>query len=46
VVDHIKAHRGDEALFWDEKNLHAVSKAYHDTIKQAEEQSAIKGVWY
>jgi 5-methylcytosine-specific restriction endonuclease McrA len=46
VVDHKKAHRGDEALFWDETNMHAVSKAYHDKVKQAEEQSQIKGVWY
>lgn len=46
VVDHIKPHRGDEGLFWDEGNLHAVSKAYHDREKQAAEQGEIKGVWY
>ncbi|WP_028034116.1 HNH endonuclease [Chelativorans sp. J32] len=46
VVDHIKPHRGDPELFWDEANLMTVSKAYHDTVKQAEEQSEIKGVWY
>ncbi|MEO3387336.1 HNH endonuclease [Mesorhizobium sp. CAU 1741] len=46
VVDHITPHRGNEALFWDETNLHTVSKAYHDRLKQVEEQSAIKGVWY
>lgn len=46
VVDHVKPHRGDPELFWDEENLQAVSKAYHDSVKQAEEQSAIKGVWY
>lgn len=46
VVDQKRPHRGDEALFWDEDNLHTVSKAYHDSAKQAEEQSAIKGVWY
>lgn len=46
VVDHIRPHRGDERLFWDERNLHAVSKAYHDREKQAEEQGEIKGVWY
>lgn len=38
VVDHKTAHRGDERLFWDEDNLHAVSKAYHDSTKQAEER--------
>ena len=46
VVDHKQPHRGDEQLFWEENNLHAVSKAYHDKVKQAEEQSEIKGVWY
>lgn len=46
VVDHRHPHRGDPELFWDEENLEAVSKAYHDSVKQAEEQSAIKGVWY
>lgn len=46
VVDHKKPHRGDPVLFWDEDNLHTVSKVYHDSVKQAEEQSAIKGVWY
>lgn len=46
VVDHIKPHRGDEALFWDESNLHAVSKAYHDREKQMAEQGEIRGTWY
>ncbi len=46
VVDHIKPHRGDPVLFWDEKNLHAVSKAFHDSQKQREEQGEIKGTWY
>lgn len=46
VVDHIKPHRGDPELFWDEKNLMAVSKAYHDSEKQKAEQGEIKGVWY
>lgn len=40
VVDHIIPHRGDERLFWDENNLHAVSKAYHDSTKQSEERNA------
>ncbi|MHB2265024.1 HNH endonuclease [Aliihoeflea sp. PC F10.4] len=38
VVDHVHAHRGDERLFWDETNLMTVSKAYHDSTKQAEER--------
>lgn len=46
VIDHIEPHRGDERLFWDEANLQVVSKAYHDSAKQALDQSAIKGVWY
>jgi 5-methylcytosine-specific restriction endonuclease McrA len=39
VVDHIKPHSGDPALFWDEANLQAVSKEYHDSIKQAVEHA-------
>lgn len=46
VIDHIKPHRGHPELFWDEKNLMAVSKAFHDAEKQREEQGEIKGVWY
>ena len=34
VVDHVRPHRGDPALFWDEANLQAVSKGYHDSTKQ------------
>lgn len=34
VVDHVQPHRGDEAKFWDESNLQAVSKEYHDGEKQ------------
>jgi 5-methylcytosine-specific restriction enzyme A len=47
VVDHVKTHRGDERLFWDRDNLMAVSKAYHDSTKQAEEQASLqtRGVW-
>lgn len=46
VVDHKKPHRGDPDLFWDPENLMAVSKAYHDSEKQRQEQGEIKGVWY
>lgn len=47
VVDHIKPHRGDRRKFFDPDNLMAVSKAYHDSIKQAEEQASLhqRGVW-
>jgi len=39
VVDHKKPHRGDPALFWDPKNLHAVAKAWHDSEKQRQERA-------
>lgn len=47
VVDHVEAHRGDERRFWDETNLMAVSKAWHDSEKQRLEQSTLqmRGVW-
>lgn len=31
VVDHIKPHRGDRALFWDRDNWQALCKACHDS---------------
>lgn len=34
VVDHIKPHKGDYALFWDRKNWQALCKRHHD-IKTA-----------
>lgn len=37
VIDHIQAHRGDLALFWDEDNLQAVAKSWHDKVKQKAE---------
>lgn len=40
VVDHVRPHRGDPALFWDVNNLQAVSKAWHDSVKQAIERAA------
>lgn len=39
VVDHIRPHRGDEALFWDPDNLQTVTKRWHDTVKQAQERA-------
>lgn len=38
VVDHKRPHRGDPELFWDEGNLQAVSKEYHDRVKQSIEK--------
>ena len=43
VVDHIIPHRGNLALFWDEANLQAVSKAWHDSEKQRQERGAGQG---
>lgn len=45
VIDHIVPARefwwdGRRHLFWDERNLQTVSKAYHDRVKQAEEAAA------
>lgn len=46
VVDHIKPHRGDEALFWDVENLQSVCKSWHDSIKQAREKADQKAARY
>ncbi len=40
VVDHIAPHRGNLVLFWDESNLQAVCKAWHDGDKQRQEKAA------
>lgn len=40
TVDHIEPHRGDPKLFWDEANLQAVSKEWHDKEKQRQEAAA------
>jgi 5-methylcytosine-specific restriction protein A len=48
VCDHIKPHRGDERLFWDQENLQTLCKQCHDAEKQQEEQVTLheRGVWY
>lgn len=48
VADHIKPHRGDASLFWDEANLQCLCKACHDKLKQTEEQASLhtRGVWH
>lgn len=38
VADHRRPHRGDEALFWDERNLWCLCKRCHDSAKQREER--------
>lgn len=37
VVDHIRPHRGDQALFWDRTNWQALCAAHHSRDKQREE---------
>ncbi|WP_417291719.1 HNH endonuclease signature motif containing protein [Cupriavidus pampae] len=37
VVDHIEAHRGDKALFWDESNWQTLCRTHHSGQKQREE---------
>jgi len=39
VVDHIRPHRGDQALFWDETNWQSLCTACHNGHKQALEKS-------
>ncbi len=38
VVDHVRPHRGDEALFFDERNVQSLCKPCHDGHKQAQER--------
>lgn len=39
VVDHVKPHRGDKALFWNWNNLQALCKPCHDSDKQRQERA-------
>ena len=38
TVDHIVPHRGDETLFWDDRNLQTLTKECHDKYKASEER--------
>nr|WP_155138256.1 HNH endonuclease signature motif containing protein [Roseibium sp. RKSG952] len=38
VADHIKPHRGDEALFWDAGNLQSLCTHHHNSWKQSLER--------
>ena len=42
VVDHIKPHKGDQALFWDPANHQALCKACHDSHKKRFEISGVE----
>lgn len=39
VVDHIRQHQGNEALFFDPANLQSLCKLHHDSVKQSEERT-------
>lgn len=43
ICDHVTPHKGDEALFFDARNLQTLCKPCHDTLKQREERS--RGRW-
>ena len=38
VVDHVKPHRGDKKLFWDESNWQALCKKCHDKKTMTEDR--------
>ena len=38
VVDHIKPHRGDPVLFWDQDNWQRLCKHHHDVKTRTEDQ--------
>lgn len=38
VVDHIKPHRGDSILFWDERNWQPLCKHHHDVKTMTEDR--------
>ena len=38
VVDHIRPHRGDQTLFWDQDNWQPLCKDCHEKHKQAVEK--------
>jgi 5-methylcytosine-specific restriction endonuclease McrA len=37
VVDHIKPHKGDQALFWSKANWQSLCKPHHDSTKQRQD---------
>lgn len=43
VVDHIKAHRGDQELFWNKANWQSLCKSCHDTHAQRRDQVDLSG---
>ena len=43
VVDHVRPHRGDMALFWDVSNWQPLCKKCHDAAKAREERGNASG---
>lgn len=43
VVDHIKPHKGDSALFWDTGNWQGLCTHHHNSTKQAIEKGKGQG---
>lgn len=43
VVDHITAHRGDPALFWDTANWQTLCKRHHDVKTATTDRAARNG---
>ncbi|WP_395589405.1 HNH endonuclease [Pseudomonas sp. TR47] len=41
IADHVIAHRGDEALFFDGGNLQSLCKQCHDSAKQRQEKTGV-----
>ncbi|WP_035288020.1 HNH endonuclease signature motif containing protein [Clostridium sp. KNHs214] len=41
VVDHIKPHRGDKVLFWDESNWQSLCKSCHDRKTMTEDKYVV-----
>lgn len=42
VVDHIKAHKGDETLFWDQSQWQSLCKPCHDSHAQSRDKSGVE----
>ena len=42
IVHHVKAHKGDLALFYDPGNLQSLCAPHHDSAAQREEKSGTK----
>jgi 5-methylcytosine-specific restriction endonuclease McrA len=43
TVDHVRPHRGNSRLFWDNRNLQTLTKHCHDSWKQSEERRDLMG---